>query len=348
MRILLACDRSRGHSHPALALARYIKTGYPQHKIIFYGLQKDDKSFLKRQGFVCFGVDLGLRNIIIESFFYFFEALVLMIALRPKRVFGFGGRNSFFIVLIASFFVPAFLFEPNSTFGAANRVLYFFVKKVFLGLKEPRKEKEVAAGIPLRDEITDIDKDRQKSSRLLNITPDLKTILVFGGSQGSSFINNVFIETASILVKRGCEFQVIHVAGKKDFLRINSLYKMEGIKARVFDFYQDMGLLYSASDIVVSRSGASTLAEICFFGKPSILVPYPHAYGHQIDNAFFLFRRKAALVFEQSFLDSRKLAQVLGDFFRGSRDFSFLEINAKNQKIWKTKKDFSEKLLSYL
>lgn len=348
MKILLACDRSRGHLYPALVLARHIKENYPEHEVVFYGLKKEDRSYLRKEGFMCLGQDLAFRNIILESSLRFVEALLLIPTVRPGKVLGFGGRNSFFIILICSLFVPTFLFEPNVTFGKANKILSFFVKAIFLGIRKPRKPNQISTGIPLREEIMKnrIDKGRVRDT--LGLCPDTETILVFGGSLGSSFINDVFTGAASLLNKNGYKFQVIHITGNKDFSKIVSLYKIIGIKAKVFSFYDKMNVLYSASDFIISRSGASTVAEICFFGKAALLIPYPYAYAHQRKNASFLFVNRAALLEEQHSLNEQKLYRIISRAIERVEEFSYLSNNAGKLKIWNTQKDFSEEILRHL
>jgi len=348
MRILLACDRSRGHLYPALVLARHIRENYPEYEAVFYGLKKEDRNYLRKEGFMCFGRDLVFRNIILESALRFVEALLLIPAIRPGKVLGFGGRSSFLIILICSFFVPTFLFEPNVTFGKANKVLSFFAKAVFLGIRKPRKPNQISTGIPLREEVTENRIDKSRARDNLGLCPDTETILVFGGSLGSSFINDIFTGVVPLLNKNGYKFQVIHITGNKDFSKIVSLYKIMGIKARVFSFYDKMGILYSASDFIISRSGASTVAEICFFGKASLLIPYPYAYAHQRKNAYFLFVNRAALLQEQRSLSEQKLYRLISSIIKRAEEFSYLSHNAGRLKIWNTQKDFSEEILRHL
>ncbi|MFC1514655.1 glycosyltransferase [Candidatus Omnitrophota bacterium] len=347
MKILLACDRSKGHSHPALVLARYIKEHYPYYRVVFYGLKKQDAEGLREEGFGCFGHDIGRRPIIIEGIFLFFEALILLVRLRPARVLGFGGRNSFFIVLFSSLFVPTFLFEPNATYGRANRVLSFFCRKVFLGLKKPAQAKEVTAGVPLRDEIVGVKLDRRQALQKVGLDHGPMTILVFGGSLGSSFINHVFPQAVALLKERSKDVQVIHVAGQKQSEEVRRAYQQMGIKAAVFDFYPRMGVLYIAADAVIARSGASTLAEICFCAKPALLIPYPYAYRHQSKNAGFLLERAAALSAEQFSLNNQRLRDIVDTLLKDKNRASLSE-NAKKQKIWSTQEEFSKNILSHM
>jgi len=348
MRILLGCDRTKGHLYPALSLARYMKDSGQGYRFIFYGVNKRDKPSLKEEGFKSFGIDLGFRNIVLESFLRFFEAAVVILYFRPRKIIGFGGRNSIFIAVLGRILgVKVFIFEPNARFGLANKVLAYFSKKVFLGIKHPSLPKEVSVGVPLRSEVSGRVYDRKDALGFLGLDLGKKTVLIFGGSGGSRFVNEIFLETAKLL-KENVRFQVIHLTGEKDFSRTLSVYRDMGIEYRVYPYYKDMGVLYSASDIVVSRCGASTLAEICFFARPAVLIPYPYAYGHQKENALFLSEKKAAVLAEQQDINSLKLSEILKGAINDYQRFSSMGSNAGKERIWKRQEDFAEGILKYL
>ena len=137
MKIVLASDKSKGHLYPALVFARHCTSRYPRSSVVFYGVRKEERSKLEGEGFLCVGHDLGFRNLFLEGVLRFIEALAILLLIRPKKVFGFGGRNSFFIVLLSSVFTSTYLYEPNIDFGKANKILSFFVKRSFLGLRRP-------------------------------------------------------------------------------------------------------------------------------------------------------------------------------------------------------------------
>ncbi len=349
MRILLACDRSKGHFYPALNLARVIKSEYPGFKIIFCGTKSEESSILRKEGFIRCGIDLMFRNIFLEAVLRFAEALLIIICLHPQRVIGFGGRNSFFIVILSKlFFVPVFLVEPNASYGMANKVLYYFSDKVFLGIKSPQTRKEIKTGVPLRDQVIKVKKDKSACKKELGLTPDKKTILVFGGSLGAKFINNLVLEAVEAFSTSLRNLQIIHITGKHDFKRAVWRYENISVESKVFAFYEDMGDLYLASDLVICRSGASTAAEICYFSKPVIFIPYPYAYGHQVKNAEFLERRYGAIMYRQESIDKTKLRLMIEKFLNEADIFSILADNLKKCSIWTTQLEFSKKVSVYL
>jgi UDP-N-acetylglucosamine--N-acetylmuramyl-(pentapeptide) pyrophosphoryl-undecaprenol N-acetylglucosamine transferase len=143
------------------------------------------------------------------------------------------------------------------------------------------------------------------------------TVLVVGGSQGARAINEAFVEAFGILKKTGEEFTFIHQTGQYDHKRVVAEYGAQGVRARelernVVPFIEDMASAYHRADMVVSRAGATTLFELAALGKPSILIPYPHATnGHQETNARSLARREGAEMVLQKDLTGEGLASTL-------------------------------------
>jgi len=136
-------------------------------------------------------------------------------------------------------------------------------------------------------------------------------IFCFGGSQGSTFINSAFIR---LFQGFDAEWQIIHLTGKHEYLKISEFYNKIKNNKFVADFYYNTEVLYSAADLVIGRAGAVTLGEISYFKLPSILIPHPRAGGHQKENAFYFKDRGAALVHLQkefSFDDFRESVKKL-------------------------------------
>lgn len=309
MKVLLVCERSAGHIFPALGLVA--KMG-EESTIYFFATSSFLKRYIEKEGFTCIGKSLPFRNLLIEGFWRLFEALYLILSLRPKKVIGFGGRDSFFLVLFSSLLgIETAIYEPNVKMGRANRLLAPFVGKILRGFQGKDSKKSRAIGIPLRKNIKKIDK--AEARKILNFN-DGPVVFCLGGSQGSSFLNNVFIKFIQNFEGRA---QVIHLTGERDYLEILSLYNTMKVKNFVKDFYYEVELLYSAADVIVSRAGASTLGEISFYRLPAILFPFPEAGGHQRNNALYLEKRGAVIVHLQdkfSFEDFRSsLSKLIQD-----------------------------------
>ncbi|MFA6281788.1 MAG: UDP-N-acetylglucosamine--N-acetylmuramyl-(pentapeptide) pyrophosphoryl-undecaprenol N-acetylglucosamine transferase [Candidatus Omnitrophota bacterium] len=295
MKILFVCDRSGGHVFPALAIASAIKQNKINDEMHFFVTSAFLKDHLMQKGFIVWGKSFNSRNLFVEMFYRIFEAAHLLFKLRPKAVVGFGGRDSFFLMLFAAFMnADTAIYEPNVRPGKANSLLSLFVKKVFRGFaQEKTNKKTIVIGIPLRENIKKID----RAAALVSLGfQDKLTLFCFGGSQGSAFLNEIFLKLIQSL---DCDFQIIHLTGQREYFKISKIYnKIEKLKF-VKDFYYAMETLYGASDVVISRSGASTLAEIAYYKIPSVLIPHPAAGGHQKDNALYLVNREAAYMHSQ-------------------------------------------------
>lgn len=143
-----------------------------------------------------------------------------------------------------------------------------------------------------------------------------RTILLLGGSQGAHSLNMALSEGMEALLRAG--IGLIWQTGEGDYQWAAQISR--GLKVKVEAFFEDMGLIYSASDLVISRAGASTIAELTLFGLPSVLIPYPFATGgHQRMNALSLERRGAALILENEALTGKTLVEKVIPLLRDDR-----------------------------
>jgi len=318
MRIIFACERSAGHIFPALAVADKIRETSrgsaleATDEISFFISSKSLKKYIGSQGYAVFGKYLPFRCLIIEALIRFFEAIYIILTLRPQRVIGFGGRDSFFLIFFSALVsIETVVYEPNLSFGRANRVLAKLAKKVLRGFPDQSQSKKtISVGVPLRQNLEKIDK---AAARKILGFDDKPVIFCCGGSQGSSFINRTFFKFIEDF-KGQC--QVIHLTGPDKFLEISQNYNKIGHKSFVRNFYYNPQILYSAADIVVSRAGASSLAEISYYGLAALLVPHPGGSGHQSQNALYFEQRGAACLYLEdnfSFSDFRQSLKRLID-----------------------------------
>jgi UDP-N-acetylglucosamine--N-acetylmuramyl-(pentapeptide) pyrophosphoryl-undecaprenol N-acetylglucosamine transferase len=214
--------------------------------------------------------------------------------------------------------ISTFIHESNAVPGKANRYTARFVRAVLLGFKEcasffPKAQTEVT-GTPIRSDLQRI--DRAEALQKLGLVPGVPTLLVMGGSQGASGINRALIKAMPAL--QGIPLQVIHLTGVRDARLVEDNYQRENIRAHVAAFHHQMEEVYSAADLAITRSGASSLAELALFGLPALLVPYPYAADdHQTRNAEIFVRQNAALIVKESELSgdvlARKVRDLLGD-----------------------------------
>src|SRR5881394_2114291 len=213
--------------------------------------------------------------------------------------------------------VPTFIHESNAIPGKANRVTARMVRAVLLGFKEcapffPRARTEIT-GTPIRKELEPMDKKvaRQK----LGLREGLTTLLVMGGSQGASGINQAVIKSLPFL--HGVPLQVIHLSGARDERLVADNYGREKIPAYISAFHHRMEEVYSAADLLVARAGAASLAEFAAFSLPGILIPFPYATDdHQTRNAEIYAGVDAAILLKESELSGELLARKIRELMQ--------------------------------
>ena len=216
----------------------------------------------------------------------------------PSFALGVGGYSAGPFCLAAKLLgIPTAIHEQNSYPGVTNRLLSKFVDRIFISFEESRpyfkKKIPILTGNPVRRELFLSQVNKPEDG-------DEFTVLVVGGSQGAKAINEAFVEALMLLNSRGNMIEVIHQTGKGDHSRVVEEYRVRGLKGEVVPFIRDMGSAYSRADIVVGRAGATTIFELAALGKPSILIPYPHATNnHQEINAGVLVRAGGAEMISQ-------------------------------------------------
>jgi UDP-N-acetylglucosamine--N-acetylmuramyl-(pentapeptide) pyrophosphoryl-undecaprenol N-acetylglucosamine transferase len=242
---------------------------------------------------------------------------------RPDAVLGMGGFTSTAPVVAARWRgLPAFIHESNAIPGRANKIAARFATNVLLGFGDCRthfpSSECIVTGTPVRKNLGR-PLPRAEAAKVFGLDPALPVLLVTGGSQGASGINQLLFKTVPLLAKPG--IQIIHLTGKNDDRLAAANYQREGIPHHVAPFHHRMEEAYSVADLVVSRAGASSLSELCLFGLPAILIPYPHATAdHQAANASILVREGAAEMVAESEavpeLFAAKIQNLLGDAAR--------------------------------
>jgi UDP-N-acetylglucosamine--N-acetylmuramyl-(pentapeptide) pyrophosphoryl-undecaprenol N-acetylglucosamine transferase len=215
---------------------------------------------------------------------------------KPDVVVGVGGYASVLPVIVAKFSgIPSWTHEAERHPGLANKVLAYFADRMSLAFSDTevggRVQTEVT-GHPVRPALKEIDRH--------TIKPDApKRLLVIGGSLGARGLDQAVPEITSILKERGVE--VVHQCREESIEKVLEAYKTGGIKAHVVTFIDEMEGALEWADIVISRAGASSVAELGCVNRPTIFVPYPHQQGtHQTDNARTLVDRGKALLVEET------------------------------------------------
>jgi len=326
MRAILAGGGTGGHVIPAIAIADELKKNYGA-EVLFIGTARGiENRLVPAAGYPLQLVRVGaLKNVSLmtrakTSFDLpraVWDASRMLNEFAPDVVIGVGGYASGPAMLAAVVkHIPTLAFEPNVVPGFANRVVARFVSGAAVHFEATAKYFRHAevTGVPVRHAFFEIPPKRGG-------TP---TLLVFGGSQGAHAINGAMIRCLPELRRQAPGIHIIHQTGERDYNDARAAYSGLAEAAEVFKFIEDMPMAFARADLVVCRSGASTVAEIAASGKPAIFVPFPRAADdHQRLNAEALADAGAAVVVEESKLEgvwlAETIAALLGDASRLAR-----------------------------
>jgi UDP-N-acetylglucosamine--N-acetylmuramyl-(pentapeptide) pyrophosphoryl-undecaprenol N-acetylglucosamine transferase len=313
MRAILAGGGTGGHVIPALAIARELKARY-QAEILFIGTSRGiENKLVPAAGFELKLIEVGaLKNVSITTRLKTLFALPRAISAAKKMlrefdpdvVIGVGGYASGPAMIAAQRLgIPTLAFEPNLVPGLANKVVARKVKAAAVHFAETAKyfANAKVTGVPVRPEFFAI------PPRPAGATPSL---LVFGGSQGAAAINSAVIGALPQISAAVPNIRIVHQTGEHELAPTKAGYDQAQVAAEVSAFITDMPRAFAEADLIVCRSGASTVAEITAAGKPAIFIPFPRAADdHQTRNAQALEKAGAALLIPQSQLTSELLAQ---------------------------------------
>ncbi len=319
---MIAAAGTGGHIYPALAAAEALNGAYPQARLYFVGSRGLERGLVKESGVTWAAYDevragpvAGVHPFrkltsMLEYGVGFIQAMGLFQRYQPQALLLTGGWSGLPVALAAWLQrVPIMIFLPDIEPGATIRRLRRLASQVALTVPESRvyfpETPTVVTGYPLREDFRRATRDAAQVH--FGLDPARQTLLVFGGSRGARSINRALLDILPELLADGV--QIIHVTGTLDWPEVEArraaLPDSTHYHAYAY-LHHEMGLAQAAADLVVSRAGASTLAEFPYFGLPSILVPYPHAWRYQKVNADYLTERGAALR-----LDDERLAADL-------------------------------------
>lgn len=345
-RILIAAGGSGGHIFPAIALGRALKGIRSDAEILFVGSSKalDKRLFDKESARYSTLSDNKMPykpsarslGFMLKLLFDISKSFSIMMRFRPDVVVGFGGYISFPVMAAAyTMRVPKVAHEQNAVPGRANKAIFALADRVAVSFDETRgrlgkrSSKAVLTGNPIRTDI--FNHSRENGIKRFGLESQKFTVLVIGGSQGANFLNRTFVESLSAMdpdEKR--QLQVIHITGVKDYEWAMNAYKDSGVESRVHSFIDRIEEAYAASDLVITRSGASALFELAYLGKPMVLVPYPFAMSHQAQNAAAFSDRSAAVVLEEKSLSARTFKDTITGLMRDRSRLERLGASAKS------------------
>ena len=323
-RIIIAGGGTGGHIFPAIAIANAIVKMQPQTEVLFVGAKgKMEMEKVPLAGYRIEGLDIAgfnrsslIKNIglpfkLVKSFLQVREIIRLF---KPTAVIGVGGYSSFPVLRYAQAKgIKTFIHEANSFAGKSNMLLGKKATKIFVAIDGMEKffpaEKINISGNPVRESISKSSISKEDATRFFGLEPYKKTILAIGGSLGAKSINESL--AAGIDKFEENELQLIWQTGKP-FAEKGKLVTADRKNVWVNDFIIQMEYAYAAADIVISRSGAMSVAELCVMKKPAVFVPFPFAAeDHQTVNAQKLVNRNAALMIKDSDAFTKLVALVI-------------------------------------
>lgn len=354
-RILIAAGGTGGHINPALGTAGYIKEKHPSAEIAFVGTaDKMEATLVPQAGYELKTIEVSgfRRSFSLEAIKYNIGSVIKIIRsssrikkiikeFKPDLVIGYGGYVSGPVLrMAAKMGIPTAIHEQNAYPGVANKAVAGKVDRVMLAVGDAAKLMKpknpcVVTGLPVRGDILKGDRDFARAE--LGI-PDNKTlILSMGGSLGAKPVNDAVLGLILNKYKdNDCVF--LHATGKNGAWFAEKL-EAEGVKTannpsvRVTE-YIDVPKCLPAADLVICRSGASTLSELQALGKPSILIPSPYVTeNHQYHNAMALVNNSAALILEEKDLTPDKLTEMVNGLIADKSKLEEIGTNAKKMAL---------------
>ena len=324
MNVIIAAGGTGGHLYPGVALAREFQRQEPGSEIVFLGTARGlEMKVVPREGFEL--VTIHAKGIMGKSLLGRLKGLgVIPVGLaqclalcrkrRPDLAFGIGGYTSPPLIMAATLLgITRTILEPNAYPGAANRLLSPLAHRVFVSFAETMpyfgSDKVRIVGTPIRREFL------EGVGAEVHMPPDAgPTLLVLGGSQGARSVNRAVVAAMPVLTARYPGLHIIHQTGERDYAEVKDNYTnvVRDENLEVVPFLYDVANVFRRADLLISRSGATTVAEITACGKPAIFIPFPHAiYGHQERNAHVLEHAGAAAVILEAELTGDTLAQTI-------------------------------------
>lgn len=360
IKIIIAGGGTGGHIFPAIAIANAIKQMAPDTEILFIGAKgKMEMEKVPQAGYRIEGLDIAgfnrthlLKNIslpikLIKSFW---QVRQLMNKFNPDAVIGVGGYSTFPVLRYAQQkHIPTFIHEANSFAGKSNILLGKRAVGIFVATAGMEKffpaERIKITGNPVRAIITSMHVSRSEALNFFGLDNTKKTVLVIGGSLGARSINEIVAAHVHEFSSLG--LQLIWQTGKNN--AEGYLHRAKPFSnIYVNSFITDMDKAYAAADIVISRAGAMSVAELCVAQKPVIFVPYPFAAeDHQTANAMHLVNHQAALIVKDADV-SVKLFSTMISLAKNEEQQKVLSQNIASLAITNADSVIANEVLSYI
>lgn len=332
-KVIISGGGTAGHIFPALAVGNKLKKRNSRLQLTYIGThRKLEKNIMEHHkvNFIPLRIEglkgKGLKTIksLLLLPFSFLKSWSVLRRIKPDLVIGVGGYSSGPVVLLASWMkIPTLILEQNFYPGLTNRILLRRVRKAvaaFQGSLPYFKGKGVFIGNPVREEFYNLP-PKEKNAKL--------AILIFGGSQGSHFLNKGITASLPLLKKEKRNLTISHQTGEKDLEWVKEEYARNGFpEATIEPFIVDMPSFFQKSDLIISRAGASTIAEFIASQKASILIPFSQAAdNHQVLNAREMERINGAEVILEEEFSPELLAGKIFHFLKDREKLNIMENN---------------------
>jgi UDP-N-acetylglucosamine--N-acetylmuramyl-(pentapeptide) pyrophosphoryl-undecaprenol N-acetylglucosamine transferase len=315
-RFIISGGGTGGHIYPAIAIANELKAQFPEAKFLFVGakdkmeMQKVPEAGYEIEGLWISGLQrkLTLQNAMfpIKLASSLMKSYSILRKFKPNVVIGTGGFASGAVLKVAAMLnIPTVIQEQNSYPGITNKLLAKKANAIcvaYEGLERffP-KEKMRFTGNPVRQDLMEVASKKNEAIKHFKLDANKKTLLILGGSLGARRLNQLIEKNLDFLL--GLDFQIIWQCGKHYLIDYSKYNENENVQ--VTAFIDRMDLVYAAADIVISRSGASSVSELCIVGKPTIFIPSPNvAEDHQTKNAKAIVDKGGAVLIKESNLES--------------------------------------------
>ncbi len=371
MGIIICGGGTAGHIYPAVAIIENIRQNYPDYRLLFVGTKRG----MENKFILDIGVDFttvkssGLNinrawfnriktylKFLFSLNLGFLKSLAIIIRFKPDIILGMGGYVCAPVLLAAIFLRKKIaLHEQNYIPGRLNMFFSRFSKYFFISFNETKKllnidsSRVIFSGNPVREIIRKVKYEECEYAKW-NLEKGRFTIIAFGGSLGAEKINNTIIDLYKYF-KDSREIQILLICGVRYYDELNKMLKNitrneDNIIFKIYPYINEMNKIYRIADLVISRAGANTVAELIISNIPAILIPYPKAVdNHQYYNAKFLADSGKAILILDKDLNKNILAQNIEGFLGDGRK-EFAEI--KKIKIRNCRTDSAEIITSKL
>jgi len=358
-KFILSGGGTGGHIYPAIAIANELKERFPDSEILFVGakdkmeMQKVPQAGYNIKGLWIAGIQrrLTLDNALfpLKLVSSLTKSIGIVREFKPDVVIGTGGFASGPLLRAASVMgVPTVIQEQNSFPGITNKWLAKRANKICVAYDNLQRffpaSKIVFTGNPVRQDLIGTEDKRGEALQRFNLDPTKKTLLVLGGSLGSRRINQLIAKELSWLQAQNV--QILWQCGKFYFEEYRHYGDKDGVQ--VVSFIDRMDLVYAAADIIVSRSGASSVSELCIVGKPVVFIPSPNVTeDHQTKNAQAIVDKVGAILLKETQLDTQ-FQPVFADLLINIEKQQKLGENIKKLAKVNATKDIVEEIVKLL